>query len=161
MIIPRWKDPHRRRSMKISWNSPDYAKYYDLDVSDFTQLTKKIHDGQDLSEMENDRYGVYILTTCIAVLGGPKFVLKPKREKEQIIEQQYLELLCKLPKNFDEGAGSIHSYAYRIAYTSAIHYYEDLTTEYHKEKKIQDHLDTCMEDYLAEVREGKTEAINE
>lgn len=156
MNIPRWRDPNRRRKLKARYSDSDFVRYYDLDTEDFTRLVVKLKNNERLDELENDRYGLWILTISVIVLEGPKYKLKPRPEKEDIIEQQYFELLSKLHK-FNEGSGSIFSYAYKIASNAAVHYYKHLTREHKHEAKIQEHLDQCMQDYLAEVGQGDPE----
>ena len=65
--MPRWTNPGRKRNCKASYTSPDYVKYYDLDLNDFTYLVNKLHDNKHLTTKENDRYAVYIYTVIYMV----------------------------------------------------------------------------------------------
>ena len=89
MIIPRWSKVNRKRQIQISYKDPTFVRYYDLDLQDFTDIVLKLKRNEDLSVSENYRYGLYIMTMCIIVLEGPKFVMKTKDEKEKMIEVQY------------------------------------------------------------------------
>ena len=154
MIIPKWSDPHRKRKGNAKFTDDDYVRYYDLDLLDFKALVLKLASGNRLTEFENDRYGIYIITISIIVLEGPQFRMKPRIEKEQVIEQMYMELLSKLI-NFDPSYSSIYPYAYRIAFTAGIHYYKALIRNSKQQKKIQAHLDACLADFKAEISDCK------
>ena len=155
MNIPKWKDPQRKRRVDIRYTDGDYCKYYDLDLHDFEQLVIKCKT-QQLTEAENDRYGIYILTICIIVMEGPKFRNKPHDEKEEILEQQYYELLPGL-RLFNPNKGKIYSYAYRIGYTAACHYY----TNKIEQRKRQDAIDShCQEEYDLYLDEYATHKVN-
>ena len=155
MRIPTWKNPNRKRRIDISWTDPDYTKYYDLDLSDFTELVQKQQQGERLTEQEGNRYGVYILTICIIVMEGPKFKNKTIQEKEEIIEQQYMELLPGILL-FNPEKGKIYSYSYRIAYTAACHYYTNKTEQYRRQKCIDEH---CQEEYDFYLDEYSTHKV--
>lgn len=154
MIIPTWKKVHRKRS-NMSYLSPNYVKYYDLDTEDFQNLVQKVSEGTRLTDAENDRYGTYILTISIIVMEGPKFKKKPVTEKEEMIEQQYYELLTGLP-TFDPEKGKIYSYAYRIAYVAAVHYYTEKTQEEMEQNAIVEHCERELLDYYDECLTHKT-----
>lgn len=154
MIIPRWSKVNRKRQIQISYKDPNFVRYYDLDLKDFTDIVLKLKKNEDLSVSENYRYGLYIMTMCIIVQEGPKFVMKTKDEKEKMIEVQYYELLTKI-HNFDPALGSIYSYSYKIAWNAGIHYFKELIKNDKKEKRIQAHLDACTMDYNSEITSGK------
>lgn len=156
MRLPTWKDPHRKRLCDIRYTDPNYCKYYDIDLVDFEQLINKLKKGETLSEAENNRYGIYILTVCVIVLEGPKFKNKPREEKEEVIEQQYFEMLPGL-KLFNPDKGKLYSYAYRIGYTSACHYYTGKSDEYKRQKSIEEH---CQEEYDLYLDEYRTHKVN-
>lgn len=122
MIIPHWKDPNRKRKISISYNDKDYTKYYDIDSTDFEYLVSKLNNNERLTKEENDRYGIYIITICLIVQEHSKFKNKSVIEHEEILEQQYMELLQYIT-GFNPNKGKLYSYAYRIAYTAACHYY--------------------------------------
>lgn len=157
MIIPRWSKVNRKRQIQISYKDPSFVRYYDLDLKDFTDLVLKLKRNDDLSASENYRYGLYIMTICIIVQEGPKFVMKTKDVKEKMIEVQYYELLTKI-HTFDPALGSIYSYSYKIAWNAGIHYYKDLIKKEKREKKLNKHLDECYEDYMSEITQGKKES---
>lgn len=149
MQIYKWKDPHRKRYTDIRYTDPNYCKYYDLDLEDFEGLVRKLQKGKKLTESENDRYGIYILTISYIVQEGPKFKNKPIIEREEMTDYQTLELLTGLMK-FDPNKGKLYSFAYRIGYTSACHYYTDKIDDYKKRKAIMEHCISELEDYLYE-----------
>lgn len=155
MKLPTWINPHRKRRSDISYTDPTYTKYYDLDLSDFQQLVMKLKSGERLSESENDRYGVYILTVCIICMEGPRFKNKPYQEKEQILEQQYWELLPGVLM-FNPDKGKLYSYAYRIAYTAACHFYTNRQEHGRRQKCIDEH---CQEEYDLYLDEYSTHKI--
>lgn len=159
MLIPRWKKVNRKRKIQISYSDPDFVQYYDIDLTDFTDIVLKLKNNQDLTEQESIRYGLYVITICMITLEGPKFVKKTKAEKEKMIEVQYYELLTKI-HNFDPTLGSIYSYSYKIAWNAGIHYFKDLIKNDKREKRIQAHLDACLGDYKSEVTSGKTPKSN-
>lgn len=154
MQIPHWVDPHRKRICTLSYTDSEFTKYYDLDKSDFKQLVLKLKSGQRLTEEENDRYGMHILTICIIVQENARFKLKPKSEKEEIIEQQYFELLQGII-SFNPDKGDIYSYAYRIAYTAAVHYYDNLIKGKTRNQIIADHVWSEYNEYLDEFSDHK------
>lgn len=95
MHIPTWTDPHRKRNCSISYSDKDFTPYYDFDKTDFKNIVLKLKSGQRLTAAENDRYGMHILTICMIVQENERFKLKPRAEKEEMIEQQYYELLLR------------------------------------------------------------------
>lgn len=149
MKIYKWKDPHRKRNMDIRYTDKDYCKYYDLDLEDFEKLVLKLQSGKQLTESENDRYGVYILTMSYIVQEGPKFKYKSAIEREEMTDYQTLELLTGLMK-YNPTKGKLYSFAYRIGYTSACHYYTDKIEDYNKQKAIMEHCISELDDYLYE-----------
>lgn len=95
MLLPRWTDPHRKRNCSISYSDKDFTPYYDLDLSDFEYLVSKLQRNERLTRDENDRYGIYILTICLIVQENKQFKIKPLWEREEMLEQQYYELLLR------------------------------------------------------------------
>lgn len=160
MKLPTWRKVDRRRKIHISHEDPEFVKYYDLDLLDFTNLVIKLRNKERLTEKENDRYGLYILTIALIVQENNKFKQKPLCEKESMIEYQYMELLSGLP-TFNPNKGcSIYSYAYRIGYTSACHYYSDMISEAEEWKAIEEHCKQELEDYYYEFNDHKLRTIN-
>lgn len=155
MIIPRWRKIDRRRKLTIKYSDPDFNVYYDLDTEDFQNLVMKLKNGDILTEEENNRYGIWILTICMIVQEHSKFKNKPVWEREEMIEQQYLELLSGIT-TFNPDKGKIYSYAYRIAYTAAVHYYTNKATETEKQNIIIEHCMDELKDYLEEYNDHKT-----
>lgn len=156
MRIPTWRDPNRKRRLDIRYSDPDFSKYYDIDLEDFTALVLKLKQGEKLTEIENDRYGNYILAICIIVMEGPKFRTKTRAEKEEVLEQQYMELLPGL-KLFNPDKGKIYSYAYRIGYTAACHYYTNKIEQHKRQEAIDNH---CQEEYDLYLDEYATHKVN-
>lgn len=146
MIIPHWKDPNRKRKISISYNDKDYTKYYDIDSTDFEYLVSKLNNNERLTKEENDRYGIYIITICLIVLEHSKFKNKSVIEREEILEQQYMELLQYIT-GFNPNKGKLYSYAYRIAYTAACHYYTFKKKEKEEQEKIITHIKEEQDDY--------------
>ena len=156
MLLPTWHKVSRKRMLNISYLSPMFVDYYDLDSEDFTDLVLKLKDEERLTEAQNERYGKYILTICLIVLEGPKFKKKPQLEKEEVIEQQYYELLQGIT-SFDPDRGSkLFSYAYRIAYCAAIHYYTGKKEDEDKQNAIVEHCERELELYYDECMSHKT-----
>lgn len=158
MQFPSWRDPHRKRLIHISYTDPQYTKNYDIDLADFEHLVMKLKDGSILTDPENDRYGQYLTTICIIVLEGPKFRSKPYYEKQQILDQQIFEIVQGITM-FDPSKGKIYSYAYRIAYTAACHYYTNIQDQRKKDKRITEHCQACLDDYMDEFSTHKKGAI--
>lgn len=159
MIIPRWKDPQRKRMLTISYSDKDYTKYYDLDSTDFEYLVSKLKNNERLTKEENDRYGVYILTISLIVQEHSKFKNKSVLEREEILEQQYMELLQYI-KGFNPNKGKLYSYAYRIAFTAACHYYTFKMKEKEQQEKITAHIKEELEDYYSEIISHKVNTQN-
>ena len=160
MKLPTWRKVDRRRKIHISHEDPEFVKYYDLDLLDFTNLVIKLRNKERLTEKENDRYGLYILTIALIVQENNKFKQKPLSEKESMIEYQYMELLAGLP-TFNPNKGcSIYSYAYRIGYTSACHMYSDMIKEAEEQQAIEEHCRQELEDYYYEWSDHKIRNIN-
>lgn len=160
MKIALFKNPNRRRKLKISYTSPQFTRYYDLDLADLEYLVQKLQNNDRLTEFENDRYGWYIMTLIEIVLENKKFKNKPVLEKEEIRDYQYYDLLCGLTKfNFNKGT-SIFSYGYRIGYTAAIHYYRDKNKEEARKEKLQEYIDDTYKEYLDEITSHKVNNIN-
>lgn len=156
MNIPRWKKVTRKRRTDLKYTDPDFTVYYDLDMEDFLNMVIKLKNGEELGYEENERYGRYIITMCIIVMEGPKFKKKTVTEREEMIEQQYMELLTGIT-TFDPNRGSkLYSYAYRIAYVAAIHYFTNKADEYNKEQAIIEHCKEALRDYLEEYSDHKT-----
>lgn len=156
MLIPHWKDPNRRRNATISYKDPDYTKYYDLDANDFTDLVLKLKNNEVLTKEENTRYGIYILTICLIVQEHRRFKNKPVWERQELIEQQYMELLQYIT-GFNPNKGKIYSYSYRIAYTAAIHYYEGKKKDKLEQDIIKAHCINEWNDYNSEFSTHKVE----
>lgn len=154
MIIPKWKAVERKRMIKIDHADPDFRRYYDIDLNDFEQLVLKLKNDEQLTEAENDRYGYYVIAMCIIVLEGPKFRDKPRNEKEEIIEQQYFEMLPGL-KLFNPDKGKLYSYAYRIGYTSACHYYTMKIDDKKRQDAISEHCQSEYDEYCNDVYDHK------
>lgn len=95
MRLPRWNTVNRTRKHNISYKDPEYVKYYDLDSADFEYLVSKLQRNERLTRDENDRYGIYILTICLIVQENKQFKIKPLWEREEMLEQQYYELLLR------------------------------------------------------------------
>lgn len=155
MIIPTWKKIDRKRKIDIRYTDPGFNDYYDVDMEDFQNMVLKLKNGGRLNYVENERYGKYILTICIIVQQGPKFKKKSIFEREEMIEQQYMELLTGLT-SFVPGRGRLYSYAYRIAYTAACHYYTNKVEEFKKEQAIMEHCKEELADYYEEYSSHKT-----
>ena len=160
MKLPIWKNPNRTRNNSIRYTDKDYVKYYDLDLQDLSELIDKLRNEERLNVQENDRYGIYLITIALIVQENPKFKNKSLNEREGMLDQQILELLTGLP-HFDKDKGSsIYSYAYRIAYTAACHYYTNKIKDYKKQKAIEDHCMSELNDYLEFIGTGKVNNTN-
>lgn len=160
MQIPIWKDPHRKRNIRSNYLDKDYVKYYDLDLQDLSELVEKLRNNERLSEQENDRYGIYLITICLIVQENPKFKNKSRIEREEILDQQLFELLTGI-KSFNPNKGSsIYSYAYRIGYTAACHYYTFKNKEKEEQDKIVAHVKEELDDYYYEFSSHKVNSIN-
>ena len=156
MRLPRWRKIERRRRCNISYLDPEYVKYYDLDNDDFETLVLKLKNNERLTEAENERYGIYILTICLIVQYHVKFRNKTIAEREELLEQQYWELLQAI-QGFEPDKGKIYSYAYRIGFTAACHYYTNIQDQRKKDKRIIEHCQACLDDYYSEYSTHKVE----
>ena len=59
MKIQTFKNPNRRRKLKINYYDPNFCKYYDLDLTDFGDLVQKLQNNERLTEQE------MTVTACI------------------------------------------------------------------------------------------------
>lgn len=159
-FMPKWKDPGRKRNCHADHKSPDYVKYYDLDLEDFTDLVLKVKDNQRLTTEEDDRYAMYVYTIIYIVQENPKFKNKPMIERAELFEQGVLELLQALPKFEKDRGSSIYSFAYRCCYVSFIHYYESKKQNYLKQQEIMKHCNEELDDYLYEFSTHKVSNNN-
>lgn len=160
MKLPIWSNPNRTRNNSIRYTDKDYVKYYDLDLQDLTELIDKLRNEERLNVQENDRYGIYLITIALIVQENPKFKKKSLTEREDMLDQQILELLAGLP-HFDKDKGSsIYSYAYRIGYTAACHYYTNKIKDYRKQKSIEEHCMSELNEYLEFIGTGKVNNTN-
>ena len=105
MKLPMWRNPNRTRNNSIRYTDKDYVKYYDLDLQDLTELIDKLRNKERLNVQENNRYGIYVITIALIVQENPKFKNKCLTEREEMLDQQILELLTGLP-HFDKDKGS-------------------------------------------------------
>jgi len=145
----KWSNPHRKRNIHAAYTDPDYVQGYDIDLQDFAQLVNKLRNNLRLTSQENDRYGIYILSIVECVLEGPKWRAKTHDEKFEMRDQMYYEMLFGLP-HFDPSKGSIYSYAYRIAYVAAVHYFKEINNKRKKDTAIEDHCYEELQYYLDE-----------
>lgn len=160
MKVPIWKNPNRTRNNSIRYTDKDYVKYYDLDLQDLSELIDKLRNEERLNVQENNRYGIYLITIALIVQENPKFKNKCLSEREEMLDQQILELLTGLP-HFDKDKGSsIYSYAYRIGYTAACHYYTNKIKDYKKQKAIEEHCMSELNEYLEFISTGKVNNTN-
>lgn len=160
MQIPIWKDPHRKRNIHSNYLDKDYVKYYDLDLQDLSELVEKLRNNERLSEQQNDRYGIYLITICLIVQENSKFKNKSRFEREEILDQQLFELLTGI-KSFNPNKGSsIYSYAYRIGYTAACHYYTFKNKDKLAQDKIIAHVKEELDDYYYEFSSHKVNTQN-
>lgn len=116
-------------------------------MNDFTAINDKKIYGFEVSEKENDRYGIYILTIIEMVLENKQFKMKNSIEKGELREQMYFELCLGLMKFNSAKGSSIYSYAYRIGYTAACHYYTNLIKEKDRQKKLDGMLENLAHEY--------------
>lgn len=156
-----WKNPNRKRLTTISYKDPDYTKYYDLDLKDFTEIVVKLHNKDTrLTQDEELRYTVYLYTVMNIVFENPKFKKKSVSEKEELQEQAIFELLYALP-HFDVTKGSsLYSYAYRCCYIAYCHYYTNKSKEYKKQKAIEEHCMKELDEYLESISTSKVSNVN-
>lgn len=97
---------------------------------------------------------------CLIVQEHPKFKNKTRYEREQMLEQQYFELLQGITK-FDPTKGStIYSYAYRIAWVAAVHYYTINIENNKKKQAIEKHCLEELDEYLEECNDHKVRYTN-
>ena len=161
MNLPTWSNPHRKRQLDAAFSSPDYCKYYDIDIPDFTELVLKLKSGQRLTPTENDRYGIYIITISLIAQESPKFKNKPRTEREEMLDYQYYEILQGITTFNPTRGSSLFSYTYRIAWTACCHYYNDKNKHYQQNKVIEQHCLEELNEYLEEFTDHKRRNINE
>lgn len=76
-----------------------------------------------------------------------------------MLDFQTMELLEGL-RSFNPNKGKLYSYAYRIGYTSALHYYQSLVDDYRKKQAIEEHWYDELEQYMEEYSDHKVKNIN-
>jgi hypothetical protein len=154
MRIPEYHSHDRNRKCNISYIDPDFRKYYDLDKVLFQNLVTRIQRGEVLNDRDNDLYGMSIITICLIVLEHIQFRKKAKSVKEKMLDEMYLKVVDKI-RNFNPAKGAIYSYAYRLAYTSAANYFNDLIRDQKNQKKLDQHIRSCVEEYLDDVSDHR------
>ena len=65
MKLPIWRNPNRKRNTNISYTDKDFVKYYDLDLQDLSELIDKLRNDERLTEQENNRYGIHVMTIAL------------------------------------------------------------------------------------------------
>lgn len=155
MKLPLWKNPNRTRNVNAHYNDKNFCVYYDLDVQDLTDIVTKLKSGKELTAYEDNRWALYIITLCLIVLNGPKFKSKSWQVKEEMLDQMYYELIPGLLLFDPERGSSIYSYGYRIAYTSACHYFTNKKKEEEHKSQIDEHIQQEIDDYLYEFSDHK------
>ena len=101
-----------------------------------------------------------MITICLIVQENPKFKNKSRIEREEILDQQLFELLTGI-KSFNKDKGSsIYSYAYRIGYTAACHYYTFKNKDKLEQDKIIEHVKEELDDYYYEFSTHKVNTKN-
>lgn len=159
-ILPKWKNPGRKRKLDISFKDNNFTKYYDLDLDDFTNIVVKLHNKEQLENEQNDRYAMYIYTIIYIVLENPKFSKKPYDEREELADQAIFELLNGLPTFNIEKGSSIYSYAYRICYTAFCHVYTKKAKDLAKQEAIIAHCLEELDEYIDSITDHKVKHIN-
>jgi hypothetical protein len=154
MRIPEYHCHDRNRKCSISYLDPDFRRLYDLDKADFQSLVQKLQLNIPLDYRENMRYGDYLLTMCLIVLEHIQFRKKTKSTKEKILDDMYMKLIEKVT-NFDPNKGSVYSYAYRLAFTAGCNYFNDLIRDQKNQKKLDEHVRSCVEEYLDDVSDHR------
>lgn len=148
-------DPKRPRDRQLQYTDPSFILGYDVDLSDFTDLIRKKQQFFRLSEFENQRYFLWILTMLAVMLEGPRMKKKTRLEKNQICEHVYPILAENLVK-FDTTRGkSIFSYCYKAAYLESLKFFHFRDRAKRHDQSIQNHLDSCVEEYMSEISDCK------
>lgn len=62
---------------------------------------------------------------------------------------------CYGIQRFNSKKGKIYSYAYRIAYTAACHYYTNKINDKKKKDAIEQHCNEELDDYMREFSDNK------
>lgn len=154
MVIPEYHIHTRNRKCNISRWDPDFHVLYDLDKTLFQDLVTRIQSGEVLSSRDNDLFGECVITICLIVLEHIQFRKKPKSTKQRMLDEMYLKVVDKI-RNFDPSKGAIYSYAYRLAYTSAANYFNDIIREQKNQKKLDQHIRDCVDDYISDITDHK------
>lgn len=148
-------DPKRPRDRHLQYTDPKFILGYDVDLTDFTELIRKKKESRQLSEFENHRCFLYILTMLAVMLEGPRMKKKTRVEKNQICEHVYPILAENLVK-FDTTRGkSIFSYCYKAAYLESLKFFHSRDRAKRHDQSIQNHLDSCVEEYMSEISDCK------
>lgn len=148
-------DPKRPRDRQLQYTDPSFILGYDVDLNDFTHLIRKQQHFFRLSESENERYFLWILTMLAVMLEGPRMKKKTRVEKNQICEHVY-PILAKNLIKFDTTRGkSIFSYCYKAAYLESLKFFHARDRAKKHDRAIQDHLDSCVEEYMSEISDCK------
>lgn len=157
MQLITWNEVNRKRRTDLPFSSPDYVRGYDLDMADFTALVGKFN-SNTLDRAEENRLGDHVLTMIRIVLENPK--VSPVSGDEQDVITDAM---------FDAGWGSLkyikpghrpYSYIYRSMFMASWGRYKKLLSEKRHAKRIDEHLQACLEDYKAEWSCGRVRTEN-
>lgn len=152
--LPRWKPVNRLRLLKISYRDPQFVQFYDLDQQDFSSIALKLKNGIRLSENEDYRYWVHVATVILQVLEKPEWKAKSYKEKCSLYEFALPRVLKAVP-SYDPARGTVLNIAFQACKNGFNMYYRRMKQTANKEKRIQDHLESCFSDYISEISDGK------
>ena len=153
MKLLSWNRVERKREKKISHTDENFVWGYDLDLDDLSLLISR-HNGMSISEAESDRLYRYVMTMINIVFENPKVNPRSVEEKEAIADHMFMKVWGAL-KYIKDGSNP-YSYLYRSGFTAVGEYYNGLFRERRKEDAIQEHLQTCYDEYMSEFADHKT-----
>jgi hypothetical protein len=154
---PNFSKIHRDRTTEIRYTSDQFIELYDVDEADLYMIMCKLKSGKRLDVFENDRYGKYILATIYKVMyNRPCYWKKSIERKQEIAEYAVLYALETAVKNFNPNyPAKTCGFLWRVALCGCALSCRSKLRAKTKEEKRQAHLQRCLEEYYAEVSDGK------
>lgn len=151
MELLTWTAVNRKRCNGIPYWREDYVLGYDLDMLDFTELTKAFNE-RELSHPEEGRLHNHVLTMINIVLENPKLSYN-KQEVADLADAMYMDGWGAL--RYIKDGRKPYSYVYRSMYTAACRFFKRKIANRAKEEAIAEHISEVYEDFMDSISDHK------
>lgn len=156
MEILIWKPIDRKRQKDISYQSPEFNKGYDLDMTDFTALVGK-YNANTLTNAEENRLYMYVMTMMNIVLEHPK-VNPAKWEMDDLTDLMFMDGWNAL--HYIKEGVKPYSYIYRSMYVAVLKYYKKVFKERERKEQLDAWIDEAYAEYKESIGTGKVSCVN-